>query len=71
MHLDGSRIWHVAAETLTPVKELCDSFDSVNVCFSKGLGKNVPFLFYAHVRHFSMYRRPNRVMPCWIFDIHP
>jgi threonine aldolase len=39
MHLDGARIWHVAAETGTSIKELCAPFDSVSVCFSKGLGE--------------------------------
>lgn len=39
MHLDGARIWHVAIETGTPLKELCDPFDSVSLCLSKGLGK--------------------------------
>ncbi|KAJ7786076.1 pyridoxal phosphate-dependent transferase [Mycena metata] len=38
MHLDGARIWHVVAETQTTLKELCDPFDSVSLCFSKGLG---------------------------------
>ncbi|KAJ7275266.1 pyridoxal phosphate-dependent transferase [Mycena haematopus] len=38
MHLDGARIWHVAAETETSMKDLCDPFDSVSLCFSKGLG---------------------------------
>ena len=38
-HLDGARLWHVAAETGAPMKELCDPFDSVSLCFSKGLGK--------------------------------
>ncbi|KAH9853181.1 pyridoxal phosphate-dependent transferase [Lenzites betulinus] len=38
MHLDGARLWHVAAETATPLKELCAPFDSVSLCFSKGLG---------------------------------
>ncbi|KAJ6574878.1 pyridoxal phosphate-dependent transferase [Mycena capillaripes] len=41
MHLDGARIWHVAAETETPLKELCEPFDSVSLCFSKGLGAPV------------------------------
>uniref|UniRef100_A0A8H7YAX0 Aromatic amino acid beta-eliminating lyase/threonine aldolase domain-containing protein n=1 Tax=Psilocybe cubensis TaxID=181762 RepID=A0A8H7YAX0_PSICU len=41
LHLDGARIWHVAAETSTPLKELCDPFDSVSLCFSKGLGAPV------------------------------
>ncbi|CED84020.1 threonine aldolase [Phaffia rhodozyma] len=45
MHCDGARLWNVAAEkgatmeTLPEVmKELCDPFDSVSVCLSKGLG---------------------------------
>ncbi|KAI0343911.1 hypothetical protein BDW22DRAFT_1355132 [Trametopsis cervina] len=41
MHLDGARIWHVAAETGTPLNVLCDPFDSVSLCFSKGLGAPV------------------------------
>ncbi|TDL28744.1 threonine aldolase [Rickenella mellea] len=41
MHLDGARIWHVAAETATPLKDLCEPFDSVSLCFSKGLGAPV------------------------------
>lgn len=40
MHLDGARIWHVAAETGTSLKELLDPFDSVSLCFSKGLGES-------------------------------
>ena len=55
IHLDGSRIWHVAAETLTPVKELCDPFDSVNLCFSKGLGEIV--LIFC-----SCSKRPSRLV---------
>lgn len=41
MHLDGARIWHVAAETGTPLSELCAPFDSISCCFSKGLGAPV------------------------------
>ncbi|EKM83414.1 hypothetical protein AGABI1DRAFT_65982 [Agaricus bisporus var. burnettii JB137-S8] len=40
-HLDGARIWHVAIETGKSLKELCEPFDSVSVCFSKGLGAPV------------------------------
>lgn len=39
MHLDGARIWHVAAETGTSLRELCDPFDTVSLCLSKGLGR--------------------------------
>lgn len=38
LHLDGARIWHVAAKTGLSLEELCKPFDSVSVCFSKGLG---------------------------------
>jgi threonine aldolase len=40
MHLDGARIWNAAAETKMYIKELCDPFDSVSLCFSKGLGQS-------------------------------
>jgi threonine aldolase len=38
MHCDGARIWHVAAEKEMHLKELCDPFESVSMCLSKGLG---------------------------------
>lgn len=38
MHLDGARIWNASAATGTPEKEVARYFDSVSVCFSKGLG---------------------------------
>ncbi|KAJ3771541.1 pyridoxal phosphate-dependent transferase [Lentinula raphanica] len=38
MHLDGARIWHVAAETGMSLKTLLEPFDSASLCFSKGLG---------------------------------
>jgi threonine aldolase len=37
-HLDGARIWNSHAATGIPLAELCKPFDSVSVCFSKGLG---------------------------------
>lgn len=46
MHLDGARIWHVAAETGLSMKELCDPFESVSLCLSKGLGKICSATFY-------------------------
>ncbi|PPQ98978.1 hypothetical protein CVT24_003474 [Panaeolus cyanescens] len=41
VHLDGARLWHVAAKTSTSLKDLCAPFDSVSLCFSKGLGAPV------------------------------
>lgn len=39
MHLDGARLWHVAAEKGVSMKTLCEPFDTVNMCFSKGIGE--------------------------------
>ncbi len=41
MHLDGARLWNAVAATGINAKAWADSFDSVSVCFSKGLGAPV------------------------------
>lgn len=38
MHLDGARIWNVAAETGISLQVLCEPFDTVSLCLSKGIG---------------------------------
>jgi threonine aldolase len=38
MHLDGARLWNASVATGIPLKEYGKYFDSVMVCFSKGLG---------------------------------
>ena len=45
MHLDGARLWEAAAaggetleEQVTMLKEYCKCFDTISLCFSKGLG---------------------------------
>lgn len=40
-HLDGARLWNAAAALGTPERVLAAPFDSVSVCFSKGLGAPV------------------------------
>lgn len=40
-HLDGARIWNAIAATGTSAREWSDPFDTVSVCFSKGLGTPV------------------------------
>jgi threonine aldolase len=40
-HLDGARLFNAAVASGRPVGELCRGFDSVSVCFSKGLGAPV------------------------------
>ena len=41
MHLDGARVWNAAVATGLSVAELCAPFDTVSVCYSKGLGAPV------------------------------
>jgi threonine aldolase len=38
MHLDGARLWNAIVATGIPASRWCQHFDSVSVCFSKGLG---------------------------------
>ena len=40
-HLDGARLFNAAVAQGLPARELCKGFDSVSVCFSKGLGAPV------------------------------
>jgi threonine aldolase len=40
-HLDGARLWNASVATGIPVHEWAQYFDSVSVCFSKGLGAPV------------------------------
>ena len=40
-HLDGARLWNAIVATGIPAKTWADEFDSVSVCFSKGLGAPV------------------------------
>jgi threonine aldolase len=41
MHLDGARLWNACAATGLPPARYAEMFDSVSVCFSKGLGAPV------------------------------
>jgi threonine aldolase len=38
MHLDGARLWNAVVATGIPARTWADEFDTVSVCFSKGLG---------------------------------
>ena len=40
-HLDGARIWNVMAATNAALAELCAPFDTISICFSKGMGTPV------------------------------
>lgn len=38
MHLDGARLWEAVAAGAGSLEDYCACFDSVSLCFSKGLG---------------------------------
>jgi threonine aldolase len=38
MHMDGARLWHASVATGIPESDYAQYFDTVSVCFSKGLG---------------------------------
>lgn len=41
LHLDGARLWNACIATGIPAEDYVRDFDSVSVCFSKGLGAPV------------------------------
>ncbi len=41
MHLDGARLWNAHVATGVAFSDYCTGFDSVSLCFSKGLGAPV------------------------------
>ncbi|KAF2258312.1 alanine racemase [Lojkania enalia] len=38
LHLDGARLWEAVAAGAGTLREFCECFDSISLCFSKGLG---------------------------------
>ncbi|OMH85948.1 Low specificity L-threonine aldolase [Zancudomyces culisetae] len=41
MHMDGARIWNASIASGTPFTEYGKCFDSISICFSKGMGAPV------------------------------
>jgi threonine aldolase len=41
IHMDGARIFNAVAATKTPLNRMLRDYDSVSICFSKGLGAPV------------------------------
>ena len=58
MHCDGARLWEAVAAGAGELKEYCACFDSVSLCFSKGLGAPIGSMivgergFIERARHF-------------------
>ncbi|WP_027948081.1 low-specificity L-threonine aldolase [Litchfieldella anticariensis] len=56
-HLDGARLFNACVETGQPLSALCTGFDSVSVCFSKGLGAPVGSLLMGGEAFIAQARR--------------
>ncbi len=59
LHLDGARLWNASAATGIPESKYASFFDTVSVCFSKGLGAPIgsalagPSSFIERARRFK------------------
>jgi len=56
-HLDGARLWNASVATGIPEREYARFFDSVSVCFSKGLGAPVGSALSGGARFIEQARR--------------
>ncbi len=51
IHMDGARLWHAHVETGTPLRLYGSLFDTLSVCFSKGLGAPVGSCLIGSAKH--------------------
>jgi len=57
MHLDGARIWEVAAADAGSIPDFTTLFDSVSMCFSKGLGAPIGSIIVGSIDFIKHSRR--------------
>lgn len=60
-HLDGARIFNALVETGDPAEELGKYFDSISICFSKGLGCPVGSVLIGEKEYIKKARRIRKV----------
>lgn len=56
-HLDGARLFNAAVASGRPLAALCQGFDSVSLCFSKGLGAPVGSVLVGDAAFIARARR--------------
>lgn len=61
-HLDGARIWNVMASTNASLAELCANFDTVSMCFSKGMGAPVGSVLVGSTELIARAKRWRKVL---------
>ena len=61
-HLDGARLWNAAVATGIPPADWAQHFDTVSVCFSKGLGAPVGSALAGPRRLIKLARRHRKLL---------
>lgn len=62
LHLDGARIWNASVATGLDVATLAAPFDTLSVCFSKGLGAPVGSAFVGTREHVTAAHRFRKML---------
>jgi threonine aldolase len=62
LHMDGARLWNAAVATGVDPKTLAAPFDTVSVCFSKGLGAPVGSAFVGSQERVRAARRFRKML---------
>jgi threonine aldolase len=61
VHLDGARLWNAAVATGVPLAAWADPFDTVMLCFSKGLGAPVGSILVGDAETIARARRMRKM----------
>ena len=61
MHLDGARLFNAVVASGVPANEWAKHFDTVSICFSKGLGAPVGSALCGRVEHMDRLRRHRKL----------
>lgn len=61
-HLDGARAWNAAVNNNSSLAETCAPFDSVSLCFSKGMGAPVGSVLVGEAAFIKEARRWRKVL---------
>ena len=61
-HLDGARLFNAAIAQKQPIGALCDGFDSISICLSKGLGAPAGTLLLGHRALIERARRHRKIL---------
>ncbi|KAK5092120.1 hypothetical protein LTR70_005085 [Exophiala xenobiotica] len=62
LHLDGARIWEAVAAKAGSLTEYCSLFDSVSLCFSKGLGAPIGSMLVGSSAFIKQAKRIRKMM---------